>query len=148
MIPKYKTITLTLERTIPASPAEVYEAWIDPATPGTPWHDKECETVLLDPKVDGLYHFKRVSGDGVDFPHYGRFVSLEPAKHIAYTWMSPFTRGLESVVTVDLSSRGADTVLVLRHANLPDDELGRLHEGGWAERIGATADGLAARRRK
>ena len=58
MIPNYKKMTITVNRTIPASPAEVYDAWLDPATPGTPWARSECEQVILDPKIDGLFYFK------------------------------------------------------------------------------------------
>ncbi|HVY40826.1 MAG TPA: SRPBCC domain-containing protein [Polyangia bacterium] len=148
MIPNYKRMTITLNRTIPASPKEVYDAWLDPATPGTPWDKSECEKVILDAKIDGLYYFKRVSPDGVDFPHFGRFVTLEAATKIAYTWMSPFTHGIESLVTVELERKGEDTLLQLRHSNLPDDELGRLHEAGWADRVDALAERLQARRKR
>ena len=148
MIPNYKTMTITLNRTIPASPADVYEAWLDPATPGTPWARSECDKVMVDAKIDGIFYFKRVKDDGVEFPHFGRFVALEPAKKIEYTWMSPFTRGLESVVTVELERKGEDTALQLRHANLPDDELGQMHNPGWIDRLGALAEGLLARRKR
>ena len=146
MIPSYKTTTITLNRTIPASPAEVYDAWLDPATPGTPWDRSECEKVILDARIDGLFYFKRVSSERVDFPHFGRFVVLDPAKKIEYTWMSPFTRGLESVVTVELERKGDDTLLQLRHSNLPDDELGQMHNAGWIGRVDALVESFQARR--
>jgi uncharacterized protein YndB with AHSA1/START domain len=148
MIPNYKTMTITLNRTIPASPAEVYDAWLDPATPGTPWDRSECEKVILDPKIDGLFYFKRVSAERVDFPHFGRFAVLDPAKKIEYTWMSPFTHGLESVVTVELENKGDDTWLQLRHSNLPDDESGHLHDAGWTSRLDALVERFQARRHK
>ena len=50
--------------------------------------------------------------------------------------MSPFTAGLESVVTVTFERKGDDTLLTLNHANLPDDERGRLHERGWNNCLG------------
>jgi uncharacterized protein YndB with AHSA1/START domain len=148
MIPNYKTITITLNRTIPASPAEVYDAWLDPATPGTPWARSECEKVLLDPKIDGLFYFKRVSPERVDFPHFGRFVVLDRAKKIEYTWMSPFTHGLESVVTVELEKKGDDTLLQLRHSNLTDDDMGQLHNPGWISRVDALVERFQARRNR
>jgi len=30
--------------------------------------------------------------------------------------------------------------LVLQHENLPDDEKGRMHEGGWSHILGLLAD--------
>ncbi len=148
MIPSYKKTTITLNRTIPASPAEVYGAWLDPATPGTPWNRSECEKVILEAKIDGVFYFKRVSPEQVEFPHFGRFVRLEPAKKIEYTWMSPFTHGLESVVTVELEKKGDDTLLQLRHSNLPDDELGHMHNAGWVSRIDALVEPFQARRNR
>ena len=147
MLPSYKMMTITLNRTIPASPAEVYDAWLDPATPGTPWDRSECEKVVLDAKIDGLFYFKRVSPDRVDFPHFGRFAILDRAKKIEYTWMSPFTHGIESVVTVELERKGEDTLLQLRHSNLPDDETGRMHNAGWIGRVDALVEVLQKRRR-
>ena len=149
MIPN-KTMTITLNRTIPASPAEVYDAWLDPATPGTPWDKAECQKVILDARIDGLFYFKRLKPepDRVEFPHFGRFVALERAKKIEYTWMSPFTHGLESTVTVELERKGDDTLLQLRHSNLPDDELGRMHDEGWVGRIGALVERFQARRNR
>jgi uncharacterized protein YndB with AHSA1/START domain len=147
MIPN-KTMTITLNRTIPASPAEVYDAWLDPATPGVPWESADCQKVILDAKIDGLFYFKRVHPEGAEFPHFGRFTVLDRAKKMEYTWMSPFTRGLESVVTVELEKKGDDTLLQLRHANLPDDELGRMHDEGWIGRVDALVEGFKARRKR
>jgi hypothetical protein len=35
------------------------------------------------------------------------------------------------MVTVIFEKNGSDTLVTLNHANLPDDEQGALHEGGW-----------------
>jgi hypothetical protein len=70
-----------------------------------------------------------------DFPLfdflYGRFTILDRPSKVQYTWMSLHTRGLESLVTVAFRKKGEDTLLTLRHENLPDDEYGRGHEKGW-----------------
>jgi hypothetical protein len=46
---------------------------------------------------------------------------------------------LESLVTLILERKGNQTLVALRHANLPDDELGRRHEGGWGFILGVIA---------
>jgi len=119
-----KTIEIKLERTIPASPAEVYDAWLNPAVPGTPW--SEADRLLLDPKVDGFFYWL-IHG----IAHYGRFTSTERPGRLQHTWVSPNTLGLESTVTVTFEKRGEDTLMTLVHSGLPDDDRGRGHESGW-----------------
>lgn len=129
MMPTMKKMEITLERTIPATPAEVYDAWLDPENPVSPWNG--IDRLILDLKVDGLFYRMHLGDKGEELPHFGRFTALERPRRIEHTWMSPFTRGLESVVAVTLAPRGENTLLTLRHTGLPDDDLGRLHVAGW-----------------
>lgn len=118
------TLELTFERTIPASPAQVFDAWLSPKVPGTPWN--MAEKLSLDPKTDGLFfwHAKGVS-------HYGRFTEVDRPVRMQHTWVSPHTSGLESVVTVTFKKQGENTVMTLVHSGLPDTPGGRKHESGW-----------------
>lgn len=50
-----KTIEITVGRTIPASPEDVFDAWLNPKIPGNPWN--AAEKFILDPKVDGLFYW-------------------------------------------------------------------------------------------
>lgn len=129
MKPGIKTIDLELTRLIPASPAEAFDGWLDPACPGTPWIN--AAKLILDPTVDGLYYWLFINESGLEKPHYGRFTILDRPFKIQYTWMSMHTRGLESLVTVTFQEKGDDTLMTLRHDNLPDDEFGKGHETGW-----------------
>ena len=148
MTAKTKTMDITLNRTIPASPAEVYDAWLDTENPGTPWHNSSKLIFDPKPKVDGMFYFNKVSKAGENWAHFGRFTSLERGVKIQYTWMSTFTRGLESIVTVELQKKGEDTLLQLRHANLPDDDFGRLHDDGWSQLVGILAERFTASARR
>jgi len=94
---------------------------------GNPWAD--AKKLILDARVDGLFYFSSAKDQA--WPHYGRFLTIERDRRAQYTWMSTFTRGLESVVTVTFEKQGDGTVLTLTHANLPDDEYGLLHNDGW-----------------
>lgn len=129
MKPAIKTIDLELTRTIPASPDAVFDAWLDPRCPGTPW--SMATKLILDSKVDGLYYWLFINDAGEEKPHYGRFTVVDRPSKVQYTWVSPHTRGLESLVTVTFQKRDEDTILTLRHENLPDDEFGLGHEQGW-----------------
>ena len=119
-----KLLEFKLERTIPASPEEVFDAWLDPKVPGNPWN--AAEKFILDPKIDGLF-FWTLNGT----PHYGRFTALERPRRIQHTWMSPKTLGYESIVTLTFQPHGQATLLTLLHSDLPDHELAKGHGNGW-----------------
>jgi uncharacterized protein YndB with AHSA1/START domain len=119
-----KTIAVTIVRHIPASPGEVFDAWLNPKIPGNPWN--MAEKLLLNPVVDGFFYWA-VQGT----PHYGRFTVVERPTRLEHTWMSPNTSGLESTVTVTFEGKGNDTVMTLVHSGLPDTDGGRSHEKGW-----------------
>jgi uncharacterized protein YndB with AHSA1/START domain len=143
MTAKPKTMELTFTRTIPATPAEVFGAWMDPKHPGNPW--AAAKKVILDARVDGLFYFAMGAKDE-PLPHYGRFLALERSRRAEYTWMSPFTRGLESIVTVTFEKQGDDTLVTLTHANLPDDDHGRMHDDGWQQCLALFAKQFPAAR--
>ena len=119
-----KTIEFKFERTIPASPDEVFDGWLDPKIPGNPWN--AAEKYLLSPKVDGLFYWA-LKGTS----HYGRFTEIERPGRIQHTWMSPNTLGLRVDGYADLQGTGRRTLMTLVHSGLPDHELARGHEKGW-----------------
>jgi uncharacterized protein YndB with AHSA1/START domain len=137
-----KLMDITVKRTIPATPEKVYDVWIDPKSPGGPWHG--AERVILNAVVDGLYYLA-IKHEGRVWPHYGRFARLERGRLIEHTWMSEGTKGLESLVTITLEPRGEETEMTLRHSGVPDDEMGRRHEEGWSWILSALAEGFASR---
>jgi uncharacterized protein YndB with AHSA1/START domain len=128
-----KTMTVKMDRVIPASPAAVYKAWLDPKMSANPWYGSD--KLVWKPQVHGLFYFAHLKSGG-KHPHYGQFLVLKPGKRIQSTWMSPHTRGLESLVTVDFKKKGPGTLVSLRHSNLPADAEGRLHIEGWKGCIG------------
>ncbi len=119
-----KTLEFKIERTIPASPGDVFDGWLNPKIPGNPWN--AAEKFILDPKVDGLF-FWTLQGTS----HYGRFTEFERSTRIQHTWMSPKTLGYESTITLTFKKQGDDTLMTLVHSGLPDHELARGHEKGW-----------------
>jgi uncharacterized protein YndB with AHSA1/START domain len=119
-----KTLELKFERTIPAPPGEVFDAWLNPKVPGTPW--SEGDKLILNPKVDGLFYW--LVGKTA---HYGLFKEVRRPARIQHTWMSPYTLGRESTVTLTFQKKGKETWMTLVHSGLPDTEEGRAHKGGW-----------------
>jgi uncharacterized protein YndB with AHSA1/START domain len=139
-----KQTDLTLTRTVAATPAEVYDLWLDAKSPGGPWFG--CKRVILNATVDGLFYLC-VFHEGREWAHYGRFVALDRPQRIEYTWMSEGTRGLESVVTLTLAPEGEKTRITLRHAGVPDDEFGRQHGEGSGWMLGVIEEQFAKRAR-
>jgi len=125
-----------ITRRIPASAETVYRAWTDPAQIAK-WQGGR---LIAEIAVDGLWFWEHTADSGRKVPHYGRYVALEKNARIATTWMSPGTKGNESRLEITLAEKDGQTELVLEHTNLPDDDGGRGHEGGWKYFLGRIAE--------
>ncbi len=134
---------ITVTRTIPAPAEKIFDLWIDPKSPGGPWFG--TARVIMNPVVDGLF-YSAVQNEGRTWPHYGRFLRLDRPNLIEHTWVSEATKGVESVVTLTMQSRGDETEVTLRHSGVPDDEMGCKHKDGWTWILDMLAQGMAARR--
>jgi uncharacterized protein YndB with AHSA1/START domain len=124
-----KNIEINVSRIVDATPDEVYEVWLDPTSPGSPWFGVP-KVILGTPKVDGLF-YSMYQIEGREVAHYGRFIILEKARKIQYTWVSAATHGMESILTVSLEPIGGKTQVHLNHAGVPDDEEGHRHKVAW-----------------
>ena len=123
-----KTIDVTVSRLIPGPAADVFDVWLDPACPGSPWHG--AKKIIAHVAVDGLFYWGHEHAGEV-YPHYGRFLKLERGKLAEYTWMSNNTHGRETTVSVSFEPRAGGTQVTIQHRGLPDAEDGRDHEEGW-----------------
>src|SRR5271165_1770560 len=120
-----KTVEIKVERTIPAPPSEVFNAWLDPKIPGTPWHDNV--KLIVNPKIDGLWYWLASGGTA----HYGRFLEMDRPRRIQHSWVSRNTLGEESMVTVTFEKKGEGTLLALLHSGLPNEAMAKAHHKGW-----------------
>jgi uncharacterized protein YndB with AHSA1/START domain len=67
------------------------------------------------------------------YPHYGRYLKVEPDRLLEFTWVSQGTLGKESIVRVDFEPAPDGTRVTLTHSGLPDEKLRNDHEAGWTE---------------
>jgi uncharacterized protein YndB with AHSA1/START domain len=121
---------LTVEQTMRAAPSVLYRAWTEQfdrwfATPGT---------LLMKGEVNAVF-FWEVQHEGNRYPHYGRFLRLEPDQLVEMTWLTgqTGTKGAETVVTVELVPERTGTRLRLTHAGFLDQESRDAHEQAWPD---------------
>jgi uncharacterized protein YndB with AHSA1/START domain len=111
----------TLTSVIPATPGEIYEAWLDSLS--------HTEMTGGEASMSGEVGAEVSAWDGYIS---GRNLELVPGERIVQSWRtSQFADDHEdSIVTVTLENAGGGTRLTLVHSNVPDDQ--RSYEaGGW-----------------
>jgi uncharacterized protein YndB with AHSA1/START domain len=125
---------IRLHRLLPASPQEVFDAWTDPESlqqwlcPGT----VSVTHVELDVRVGG--HFRIVMREATkDLVHTGEYREIAPPQRLVFTWRSSGTYDQETLVTIELHSRGNKTELVLTHERFPDASSAGKHKDGWQD---------------
>src|SRR5260370_26823293 len=101
---------LTVSRSINASPQAVFRAWTDPE-----WFRRwfEPTQLIMHPEKNDLY-FIEVQWEGRSWPHYGRYLQIEPPPRLKFPWRSGAPEGEDTGVTVQLPPRdGKRTDLLL-----------------------------------
>jgi uncharacterized protein YndB with AHSA1/START domain len=131
----------TLSTVVPASPAEIYRAWLDSVT-----HSEMTggEATMSD----------EVGADVSAWDGYitGRNLELVPGERIVQSWRTTeFDDEFEdSIVTIVLQETEDGTLLTLQHSNVPDEHKS-YEEGGWQlfradDRLFRRAGGRRSRR--
>ena len=115
--------TFTLTTTIPASPEEIYQAWLD--------------SLAHSEMTGGAANMSEQIGAAVsawDGYISGRNLELVPGERIVQSWRtSEFAdEHGDSVITILLEEADEGTLLTLEHSNVPDEQRS-YEEAGWQE---------------
>jgi uncharacterized protein YndB with AHSA1/START domain len=111
----------TLSTVIPASPAEIYQAWLD--------------SIIHSEMTGGEANMsEEVGADVSAWDGYitGRNLEIVPGERIVQSWRTTeFDDAYEdSIVTILLQETDDGTLLTLEHSNVPDAQRS-YEEGGW-----------------
>jgi uncharacterized protein YndB with AHSA1/START domain len=135
-----------VQRLLPASPAVVYDEWLDPEALAD-WmcpRPAIATSIDLDPTVGGSLRID-IEEDGRRFFVAGRYVELERPRLLRFTWSCSTwpDPSVESLVTVTLEAHGdSDTLMTIHHAMLPPDLISQ-HRSGWEQIAEQLAEELA-----
>ncbi|MGZ3410190.1 MAG: SRPBCC domain-containing protein [Xanthobacteraceae bacterium] len=115
--------TYTLTATIPASPQDIYDAWLDSRAHSAMTGGKATQSDEVGAAFTAWDDY--IAGNNVE---------LIPGERIVQTWRTTeFTdEHGDSIITVTLEPARGGTNLILEHANVPDGQTS-YEESGWQE---------------
>ncbi len=125
-------LSLRLTQHIPAAPARVFDAWLDPEKLMrfmTPMPGATVTRAETDPRVGGRYDIVMTSGD-TEIPHWGEYRQIDRPDRLVFTWNSPHA-ARDSLVTLTFDADGDATLLTLVHDRFPSEGSRDGHEKGW-----------------
>jgi uncharacterized protein YndB with AHSA1/START domain len=70
----------------------------------------------------------------------GTYVQIDRPRKLVFTWIGPLTNNVNTLVTLELISRGDETDLVLTHERLPTPAIHEGHTRGWGHILDHLAD--------
>ena len=116
--------TLVVRQLLRAARARVFEAWTDPQAV-TQWFGPrgcECLAAEVDARVGGRFRVELGMQGGPRWSASGIFVEIDRPSRIVMTWRwsgTPQDDDYESLLSIDITERGASSELVLTHERLP-----------------------------
>ncbi|HEY7196432.1 MAG TPA: SRPBCC domain-containing protein [Gaiellaceae bacterium] len=137
--PESTELTLHLERVLPAPPAVVFEAFVEPEKLTRWWGPKgfTSPSIQLEPENGGTYRIAMQPPDGDLFHLSGEFREIVAPARLAYTfrWDEPTPDDRETLVTLSLRDQDGSTGLSLDQGAFATEERLALHEQGWTESL-------------
>jgi uncharacterized protein YndB with AHSA1/START domain len=140
-----RNLSLQFNRLIPATTAQVFEAWTNPELLKT-WFapgNMTVPAVRRDLRQGGAYRIEMkgtvavhngeqpVGGDDPVVVAEGVYTRLVPGSRLAYTWGGSWDPAEQSHVTVSLFEAAAGTTITLDHQGFESEQSLQVHHSGW-----------------
>ena len=127
------TATLTVRRTIRASPERLFAAWTEAGRLRAWWGPEgvTCIGAEIDLRVGGLYRIGNRLPDGAIIWIVGAFEAVEPPHRLIYSWQLEGGPGGAERVTVLFQPLAAGTEVIVTHERIATPALRDQHEYGW-----------------
>ncbi|BBY63346.1 SRPBCC family protein [Mycolicibacterium helvum] len=138
------TVTVVVQRVMPATPEVVFDEWLDPEALRE-WmcpHPVRVVEVAVETRVGGTVRFD-VENSGARVLISGQFLAIERPRLLRFTWSNSDWEDptQASVVNVTFEPVGSEeTLMSIEHSLLPPAEFESFHTG-WI----ATFDQLAGK---
>lgn len=138
--------SLVVKKQMAASCEEVFDAWLDPMSLVEFMRPGQIQRVdaEVDARVGGKFRIDMV-GMSDTTRHTGEYLVIDRPRVLKFTWVSKHTDNRPSVVTIELTARGAEKCeIVLTHTGLPNETEVKNHTNGWTFIVGKLAEIVAA----
>ena len=119
---------IVVEQNLLARASDVYRAWTEQfdrwfAEPGT---------VVMRARVGEPFRFETVH-EGAHYPHFGRFLALEPDLLVELSWVTGRngTEGAETVVRLEIFASDSGSRLRLTHSGFYEAGAAIQHADAW-----------------
>ena len=131
---------LRLERTVPGSPALVYEAFTNPGRLSRWWGPRGFTIPSLDfePRVGAAYRIEMQPPEGEPFYLAGEFREVDPPGRLAFTfrWEDPDPDDVENVAELTFADgQAGSTRVTLVQGPFRTEDRRALHDGGWTDSL-------------
>jgi uncharacterized protein YndB with AHSA1/START domain len=131
--------SVKITRRFKAPQALVFRMFTDPAHFAR-WFGPEGHDVadcILEPRIGGRFYAELKGPNGAQHRVTGVFKEVRPDDRVAFTWNwlgedgKPRHPDTDTLVTIDLAEKGAETELTLTHIGFQNDDQQTRHDSGW-----------------
>ena len=124
--------SVTLSRTYPASPEQIWKAWTDPDV-RTRWYgcarDQHWTIHESNVRMGAQLHVS-MDFDGEPFDVRGEFLGVDTPNLLRFTF------GKGQTISVSISTAGSDSTVTVTHDGLDGDEMVTIVTEGWTSSLG------------